>query len=253
MKHLLAILLSLAFSSSAFASKSFIDELADLGDMASLDFTNEVTISMKLYRRANSPTSQGLLTKGRTDLSQPMLYGLYFNANNLRFVYANPDGTYFTYTSSGTFPQTNTTIHVAAKYQYSIAASMKLYVNGEVVSGSWNVSPTVVGLVNSSAFRIGILNTAAQGISARMSDVAIWNAYLTDDQIRSLYQGPKRTPLQFTVGLKAYWAMDDGSEQNGNNTKFRIVDGSPFHTHSFACCASGIIIADGFTGYQPNE
>lgn len=253
MKYLLSLLFCFVVVLSALPSKNFTDELAQLSDRDSLDFTNEVTISMKLYRRANSPTAQGLLTKGRTDLSQPMLYGFYFNANNLKFVYANPNGTYFTFTSSSTFPQTNTTIHVAVKYQYSIAASLKLYVNGENVAGAWDVSPTVVGLVNANNFTLGILNTAAQGISGRLTDVAIWNAYLTDNQIRNLYHGPKRTPLQIPRGLIAYWAMDDGSEQGGSNTRFRIVDGSLFHTHSFGCCGSGVIIADGFTGYQPNE
>jgi Concanavalin A-like lectin/glucanases superfamily len=251
MKHLLSLLVLLSVASTAVASKNFIDELADLGDFPAFDFTNEVTISIKLYRRANSPSNQGLITKGRTDLSQPMLYGLYFSANTVKFVYANPDGTYFTYTSNGTFPQTNTTIHVAAKYQYSISTNVALFVNGDKVSGTWNVDPTVVGLVNANGFRVGILNTAAQGISGRVADVSIWNAYLTDDQIRMLYHGPKRTATQFPRGLIASWSFDNGSEQNGSNTKFRLVDDTPFHTYSFG--SAGAIISDAFTGYQPNE
>jgi hypothetical protein len=253
MKFLLSLILACVFCVPAIASKNFIDEVASLGDVAAFDFTNEVTLSLKLYRRANSPSIQGLITKGRTDFTQPMLYGLYFEANALKFCYANPNGTYFTFTSTGTFPQTNTAIHVAAKYQYSITASMALFVNGERVAGAWDVGPTVVGLVNANAFQIGVLNTAAQGISGRVADVAVWNAYLTDRQISMLHHGPKRTPLLFPTGLKAYWPFDDGSEQGGTNIRFRLVDWSPIHEHSFVGGGSGPIISDGFTGYQPNE
>jgi concanavalin A-like lectin/glucanase superfamily protein len=253
MRYLLSLTIWLAVSSTAMASKNFADEIANLGDVAAFDFTNEVTMSIKLYRRANSPASQGLIAKGRTDLAQPMLYGLYFNNNILKFVYANPDGVYFTFSSTGTFPQTNTAIHIAAKYQYSIAASMKLFVNGENVAGTWDISPVTVGLVNANGFQIGILNTAAQGISGRVTDVAIWNAYLTDQQIALLYHGPKRTATQFPTGLIASWAFDNGRENDTVNAEFRLIDDSPFHANSFANGGSGAIKSDAFTGYQPNE
>lgn len=251
MRTLLAVILA-CIGMRASASKNFANEVMAVASNNSQNFTNQVTMSCWLYRFANANTIQGICAKGRTDFTQPALYIFYFNANKLVFTFANPDGTWYNWTTTATYPQTNTPIHVACEYQYSLTNTMKVFVNGVSVAGAWDTGAAAkVGLVNANDFQLGIVNTTLNGISARFSEFAIWNAYLTDAQIANLAAGVKRVPLQYPEGLVAYYPMDDGKEPLASNPGVNIVDYSP--THQNTAAGAGIAISEQFQSYPPNE
>lgn len=253
MKKLIAIMVAgVVLLLPAFASKRFYAEQMQIASDSFLNFTNAVTIALWMHR-LNSPgvSIQGIVTKGRTDVSQPALYLFYFDADKLKFAFANPDGTYYTWTTTSAYSMTNRPIHLACTFTHGLTNSMRIYLNGLSLPGSWDTGLAATNaIVNANNFIAGLLNTAATAPTARFSDLGVWNIPLSDSQIISLVNGPKRTGLQFSEGLVSFYPFDDGPDNLANTRT--TIDYTPTHRHS-ALLAGGFNFADGFVGYPPNE
>jgi hypothetical protein len=151
-------------------------------------------------------------------------------------------------TASTTVFSNFTDYHIALVYNYSSSlntGSYKLYINGALDNTSyvWSTNDKYRSPDTSSRQLVGIgvgitsNGTRNGAFNGLISDVAMWNAPLNDDEIALLAASKvKGTPMQIRPQLlKAYWPLNETSDgATAPTAKFSIRDMSGNNRHGSA-------------------
>jgi hypothetical protein len=92
----------------------------------------------------------------------------------LEFYYADQNGRWQEYVSNNDVLITDKWQHVSASYTFNNAGTAKLYVNGEVVPGTW---------VNGSGYD----EYSDQSFKGLIADVRLYNRIVTPQEIKQLF------------------------------------------------------------------
>lgn len=148
-----------------------------------------ITIEAWIYIEAWSPGgSKVIVARGGSPLGWTFLFYV-LQTGELRFLYTNPaDGSNQIYDSAaGSIPLTQWK-HVAVTFTYGKPASMKLYINGVQVPGTWIVGTGLMGPLNvPTATYVGTYAGAGEFMVGRIDEVAIYRSALSSGRIKAHY------------------------------------------------------------------
>lgn len=183
------------------------------GGIKNVESTNAVTIALWIKQGAYSLfDGHDIVCKGRSNDVNKILYHLRAKTNHYQFRYCSPDGNFHEWSTTSTYT-TNVLRHLAMTYTFGSGSSMKMYLDGESVAGTWitgNGDSNAV--VNTSQFMsvagVGLFDAPYVGI---YNEVAIWDVALTAGQVKILATANvKGTPRQFlTENIVIYYPLDD--------------------------------------------
>ncbi len=205
------------FSVLAFGGVRFdgTDDFAHRGHSPEYLWTNEMTMSLWFLRETGGTgTYMELVSKAIIVSGDKANFGSRINRLTDRFDY------YWTY-SPGNYAVASQGLgitesdfkwhHAAFRVRWGVTNTYNCYIDG-VLSAIAAIEGTLatVSMTNVDPVRVGF-NYANSQWKGQIDEVAIWNAYLSDAELQSLYFGKvKRLPLQFRPDkLISYWAFDE--------------------------------------------
>lgn len=218
--------------------------------------TTAITMCAWAARQVDRDTTKAMLiTRGQTQPSpSQQLYEIYVLTNHYRFCYSDAAGGFGqVWETSGTAPSTNVPAHIAVSYTYGAGSSLKFYINGVSVSGSWiHGSGNTAVTNNNNALQFGCdgFATPFMGI---IDEVAIWSSALTQAEIQiianSKLKGMPRLISPST--LVGYWPLDNYTLSYGDH---RVRDLSARRLHgSFEGTVPNVALPESYLSYPPNE
>jgi len=236
--------------------------------------TNQMSFCFWATREPLTSSPQGMfISKGvsLTKLTQFCL-GL-FDTNGFDFFfYRSGNATVSQWrTSLGAYLNTNTLDFIALSFNFSDSASLKLYVNGALISGSWiSGTPTNGPANNTEALEVanGRVTSSPCGggnrIDGYYSEVAIWDTVLTADDFERIRKSHiKGFPKQVrTSNLRCYLPLDNCPDRV---TSIPITDSNPTkwperqtfgNNFAYSCTAAGsdpVGAGERICSYYPNE
>ena len=103
----------------------------------------------------------------------------------------------------------NTIYTISVSYDADLLADPSMYINGVLQNVTESSTPSITS-VDDSAQSL-VVGDIGNAIDAQITEVAIWNVILTDDEHKLLHLcNTKRTPLQVRPSaLVVYYPMDD--------------------------------------------
>lgn len=237
------------------------------------NFTNEITIAMWMkFTTTNGPAAPGqrIISKGEmfagSGKNQFDVYTGSTAHTKLHFSYDNPDNTAITWQTTDNIVQTNEAFHLAIVFHYGDGSSFKMYTNGVETPGSWIAGTgNQAGKTNAVTFRIAADGAAVSGydqFNGWTSEVAVWNAVLSRDQIVQLYKSRvKGIPKQIQPDrLRSYYPSDDSyifptasgiGLNRSTDQSFTTAFSFPSRFHRLD--SGGRFIGEKVMSYQPNE
>lgn len=207
------------FSSAVFSNGTNFDgvnDYVDVGNRASLNITNAITISTWIYALSGT-TQQGIISK-RVSASTPLNYQLSIEADGTFTFYPTPSAI-----STTTTGYTNQWIHLAATYD---GATKKIFLNGvekAAAAQTGAMSTSGAQLLNIGR-KVGYPTLVFNG---SIDEVRIYNRSLSADEILAQYNaGYGRYIQNFTQtgigGAGAYnytwFATNTTGSQNSTQT-----------------------------------
>lgn len=188
--------------------------------------TNALSVSFWVEKKAGNPNGSVYLGWGRT-VGNNDVFDIEDSNGAFCLNYADPTPAYHTFTVSSTTPQTNVPIHIGLRFASGDSNTAQFFINGSRATATWVGGASNLKLTPYSGepLRIGC-NTGTSGTRSRISEVAIWNCMLSDQEFLVLSRTRKRgTPLQIrrkpTECLVIYVPLDGefpyGSVGSGTN------------------------------------
>ena len=187
------------YGESALAASG--DDYVNVNDSDSLDITGEITIEAWVY-----PTAvDGVRTIVSKRSGKIANYELRNNAGKLEFLYSGPQATsdvndWHIWSTDNVELSTNNWYHVVVRYVYGDAASIKMFVSANSLTGRWTAQTgTDPGVANNYALRIGNTYSTANTkfFSGRIDEVKIYNRALSAAEVSQRY-GEGANVLQLT-------------------------------------------------------
>lgn len=158
----------------------------------------------------------------------------------------------FTWDTAETFTPTKPTTSVNYATPSPITGAMRVYINGELknhgqstVASNNQIGPTggfqkMIGELDT--IRLGLTATNGSDHDGHISNVAVWNERLTDEEVLAIYNSGKPTDLRLNSGnytsapgLVAYWTMQEATgttifDRSVNNNHLTIRNNTSFTT-----------------------
>ena len=175
-----------------------------------LNFTNEISVSFWLHKEVGLANGASWIGKGRVKNGNNLHWDIENNNGKYQLNFANPGGTFHTYTTTSTYLTTNAWQHIGFVWQTANSNTAAFFVNGMRVAGAWTANATqVTMLTNAEPMRIGTLY-AGSTTKGSIVDAAVWNCVLNDDEMCALGKSRTRgTPLRIRRPmLRGYWPLD---------------------------------------------
>ncbi len=185
-----------------------------------------MSIALWIFPRIGGNVNARIVGRGLSNLGRELRF-TWKDINTLNFS-VNTSGTTLDREASDNSLTLNVWQHIGMTWDGSLtAANVKFYVNG--IETSYKTTQDGTGTPNDNSaddIYIGNRNLTPEpdrGIDSIMSDIVIWGAVNTSDNMLQLASSKvKRIPLQVNPSnLQAYWALDD--EPDGTS-----VDGNTF-------------------------
>ena len=226
--------------SLSFTSASSMYTTKDSSTSASLDITTNLTLEAWV-NPTTLPAAATVVSKntGAGDYN----YILYLNnSGNIVFKYTVSGPTSYTYTATGVNITTGTRQNIIVSYTFGTPASIAVYVNGVLSTGSWDSTPSAaVPLTTAKRVRIGGDGAGSNYFNGKINDVAIQSVVTTAAQaIINYYYG---TP-PITTTTVGYWQLNEwvgslNNDASGNGNTLTMTNSPTF--------------APGSTGATPSQ
>ncbi len=270
MRILLTLLLSIAFAKADWRGDGNLNLYYAGGSPVGVDsptnrmniLSNNITIAMWLKIR---DTGTGLeqknvfFSKGRLDFVATCNYLVRISGSKLEFNYTDQVGGLHTYQSSSTILWTNILRFVAITYTYTNDASMKMYIDGLAISGSWtsgngksNTLPT--------AHEFSLSGPTAQLVGGGIlmgeeGPVMAWTTNLTQIQLYKLYKCGVHGLPHVIEPKKCimYMGWDHHRAGVAMDARSRCADRSPANNPMPAIGGSSQPMGNRIWSFLPNE
>lgn len=232
--------------------------------------TNDISISIAVWVKyiwtdavVNSQQGggefQGLVGKGAFANNSGfglLQFGLSSASEKLVFSFANPNLDFQNWTTTSTFVQTNSWMHIACSYTFSNSASIKFYVDGVSVPGSWTSGDgNRITVTNFDSFHTGVYGkTISSFFVGYMADLAIWTNTLSGGEIFKLAKSKvKYLPLQVKPEhLFLFYPMDTTPRLPTVSGAYNLDVDRNWRT-VFNLDVGGLMWGEVNSSYHPNE
>lgn len=205
-------------------------QYAYCNDSAVLDISGSITI--ELWVKPETVTGdRHIITKGRPNSGNAGTnYSFRLSGGALQFYYNNGINGYQIYTSTPTL-SVSQAYHIALTYTFGTASSMKMYINGIPVSGSWTFGTGAVSTTtNNNKLAIGAVDidgTPIEFADGTMNNLRLWNVSRTAQQIRANIFAD----VTGQSGLVGWWKFNgDYTDSSGNGNTLTAVNSPVFTT-----------------------
>jgi hypothetical protein len=196
----------------------------DPGVGSLLDFGSGANITVSAWVKGDMSNSDymGLAEKGNENTATvnwalEVLPGGAGAARKLSFTYTTGSGTFIAYDSNSAVIPANTWTHVAVSYTFGTGSSMKMYVNGQLVPGTWtgatntgNEAPDEDNQMFTIGHDGGSFNF--QLWDGQIDDFRLYRRLLSAAEIKRLYNivsGSKEgVAAKGPSGLLGWWTFD---------------------------------------------
>jgi len=134
---------------------------------------------------------------GRVQNGNNDLFDLEDNSGKFAFNFSDTTPAFHVFSTTNAYNQTNVPIHIGFRFASGDSNTACFYSNGVRVAGIWTTAASNVRMVPYplEPFRIGS-TYAGSTPRCRISEVAIWNTTLNDDEFAALAKAGRRgTPL----------------------------------------------------------
>lgn len=201
-------------------STSFLGTADYFTSTPSLGVTNAITISawVKIPTTNTTITSpQEIICEDNTGGAERN-WNLYYRnqggTNNVfNFVVFHTDGSSSSIVTTGITPNNGLWQHVVGTFDGTTNANgFKLYVNGQQAATPATANSTGVRSTSGVGPSIGALEYGPWPIDAHISNCAVWEAAITQDDVLNLYNNGVTQDLNnFRLTPHAWWPLDENS------------------------------------------
>jgi len=167
-----------------------------------INITGDLTICAWVYCPSNQSNYAAILSKRTSSVATPYTFHFRSTTNTLGFAYTNAAGTTWYDDANGGVVPTGQWAFVAVVREPNVPR-VTYYVNGVAKAGG---TPTFTGAYagNTQDMRSGNnVVIAANGLSATVDEVAIWNRALTAAEVAALYTAGHDPSTPFITGGSA--------------------------------------------------
>lgn len=200
------------FSFSARAAIRFdgVDDYAHMASTSDFSITNQITVSFWYLRETGGSAGwQGFLTKADFGSGPSQYFDIGMFDSQIYVTWSQVGLQRRNYTP--TVPANNWQWrHLCYKVRFTVTGTDRLYSDGVLVAGTIDQGDpnTIAPFTNAAPIAIG-RNTHGY-FKGQMDEIAIWNDYLSENQIQSLARaGVRNLPLQIAPhNLIVYWPAD---------------------------------------------
>ena len=188
-------------------------ERFDVANNSVLNISNEVSISAWVNIDATTiGWNHTIVAKGDgTNLNYELYAREDASALYPRFIFSDAGVNYHEWQGSTSFAQ-DTWHHVVVTFKFQDPNSIKMYVDGSEVSGSWTSGTGAAAPYTGSDNLVIGTFTGNPGFNGVMDEVKVFNKVLTSGEVVNLYE--------YIPGPIAYWTFDEGSgnasDKSGN-------------------------------------
>lgn len=201
-------------------STSFLGTTDYFTSTPSIGITSAITISawVKIPTTNTGNTAPQVIVCEDNTSGAERNWTLYYRnqggANN-HFIWAvfHTDGTNSAITSSGITPNNGLWQHVVGTFDGTTNANgLKLYVNGQQAATPITAGSTGVRSTSGVGPSIGALEHGPWSIDANISNCAVWEDSITQDDVINLYNnGVTQNLNNFRLTPYAWWPLDENS------------------------------------------
>ena len=170
-----------------------VDDYVDMGNDASLDITDEITISA--WVKPNS------ITGIHHFIWKNFIYQIKTDGTKIRFVYRSAGDTWHGYGIDNAIALEEWR-YLTITYTYGNGSSVKIYINGELISGSWYAGDGNSAVDTAGTGNLWIGKGNVDEFNGSIDSVRIYNRALSADEVRYHYN---------RGGPVGYWNFDEGS------------------------------------------
>jgi len=221
-----------------------------------LNNTNFISISIWVkFQSLDIVDTMEITAKAHPAFEGIGLFDIRNNLQKFEFYYFNPDSTLQLWSTTAAYVQTNTWMHIGCTFTYGTGSSLKFYVDGVSVAGSWvNGTGNVLGLTNSKAFHIASNDPSGSPyLNGVSGETALWNTILSSSEMFSLAKG-KISGLPYDIQpshLLLYVPQNDASDGKTLAPRGNIT--TDFGGHAIDLDAGGTWVTEKVCSYPPNE
>jgi len=214
--------------------------------------TQTITVAGWATMRANIQSGSVIHCKGFVANNGTGLWTIENEGGQIGFQYDNPQNTAHLWLSTASiYTDTWTPVHVVFTFNYGTGSSMKCYVNGISIAGTWTAgNGNSAAIVNTDGLSISRRNVAAKYWSGDISEISMWDVVLNQNQINTLYNSrvkgickqirPDHLKLYMPLDESALFSKAIDRSGNVNNTS---SSSSPSPKH----------VDERWMSYIPNE
>lgn len=278
MKTISLLCLFVASVNGAVYTTDTSNDYLSAASFSTLNITNQITMCLWISRNTNSSPLGGIIAKGLQTGPAACQYNWGESSgggitNTLEFFFTENNKAVLSQwrTADNAYVNDNVLTFIAMTFDYADSSSIKMYVNGSSISGSWVANtPTGVGPTNFNGNHLqmgmGRITTDPCGGGNRWtgyySEIAIWSNVLTFGQLE-LIRKSKVKGIQKQInssGLRLYLSLDSVPDNvqlipQGSAGASEFPDRQTYGPKAYRCASAHQPIGRGesICSYQPNE